>query len=206
MIALKQDEGLIQGLAIAKEAPKISHLFFADDSIIFCRAHKEEARHLMQVLHEYQRASGQQINIGKSEMMFSSKVSNTIKEEIQAIVPIPITNNIAKYLGMPTQVGRSKKQLFNFIMDKIWGKVKGWKENKLSFAGRGVLIRSVIQAIPTYIMSCFSIPQGICEQIESAICRYWWGGTDTSKKIHWKAKHVLFKAKREGGLGFRNIR
>ncbi|KAK2395425.1 hypothetical protein QL285_057163 [Trifolium repens] len=206
LIIKKQEEGLIQGIAIAVDAPKITHLFFADDSLIFCRARKEEATQLLEVLNEYQQASGQQINMNKSEMMFSPNLDNNIQDIFRNIITIPNTTNITKYLGLPTHIGRSKRQIFNFIMDKIWSKVKGWKENKLSFAGRGVLIRAVIQAIPTYIMSCFLVPQHICHQIEKAVCKFWWGGTDTQRKIHWKAKRELFKVKHEGGLGFRDIR
>jgi hypothetical protein len=66
-------------------------------------------------------------------------------------MPLQVTNSIAKYLGMPTTMRRARSQDFKFIMDKIWGKLKGWKERNLSFAGRSVLISAVIQAIPTYM-------------------------------------------------------
>ncbi|MCH95088.1 hypothetical protein A2U01_0016061, partial [Trifolium medium] len=159
MISHMQDKNLINGIAIANNAPKISHLFFADDSLIFCKANKEEATHLMAVLEEYQRVSGQKINLDKSEMTFCPNIQQGIKAEFQAVIPIQVTDNITKYLGMPTQIGRSKQGVFKFIMDRVWSKLKGWKEKNLSFAGRGVLISSVIQAIPTYMMSCFLIPK-----------------------------------------------
>jgi hypothetical protein len=78
---------------------------------------------------------------------------------------------------------RTKSQDFKFIMDKIWGKLKGWKERNLSFAGRSVLISAVIQAIPTYMMSCFLIPKDICSQIERAICNFWWGEKKVSTRF-----------------------
>jgi hypothetical protein len=55
------------------------------------------------------------------------------------------------------------------------------------------------------MMSCFLIPKGICSQIESAICKFWWGSKDSNHKIHWKAKNDLFKPKFIGGLGFRDM-
>lgn len=73
----------------------------------------------------------------------------------------------SKYLGLPAFVGRSKKQVFNFVQDRVWKKQKGWKEKFLSTAGREVLIKSVVQAIPTYVMSCFLLLMGLCEHIES---------------------------------------
>jgi hypothetical protein len=133
---------------------------------------------------EYQRISGQQINLSKSEMTFSPLLQQSIKQAFHNIMQIQIMDSIAKYLGMPTTIGRSKMQNFNFIMDKVWSKLKGWKERNLSFACRSVLISAVIQAIPTYMMSCFLIPKSICSQIEKAICKFWWGGKEGVHKNH----------------------
>jgi hypothetical protein len=127
----------------------------------------------MGALNEYQRISGQQINLDKSEMTFSPRLQQQIQQEFHAIMPFQVTNTIDKYLGMPTTMRRARSQNFNFIMDKIWGKLKGWKEKNLSFAGRSILISAVVQAIPTYMMSCFLIPNAICAQIEKAICNFW---------------------------------
>jgi hypothetical protein len=205
MISDKQNQSLINGLAIAQNAPKISHLFFADDSLIFCKANKEEVAHLKAIFEEYQRISGQQINMDKSEMTFSPKLYQHIKDDFHGILPLAITNNITKYLGMPTLIGHSKQVVFRFIMDKVRNKLKGWKEKHLSFAGRAVLISAVIQALPTYVMSNFMIPKSMCDQIEKAICRFWWGSKEGQQKIHWKARKELFKPKFQGGLGFRDM-
>lgn len=162
MITKAQQDGLIQGVSIATNAPAISHLLYADDNIVFCRAKPNEAKTVMDILNHYQEISGQKINLDKSEMIFSPNISQTYKHQIQTYLPIKISDSIQKYLGMPTQFGRSKEQDFHFIMDKIWKKLKGWKEKCLSFEGRGVLIRAVAQAIPTYYMSCFLLPKGLC--------------------------------------------
>jgi hypothetical protein len=205
MLSNKQDQSLINGLAIAQNAPKISHLFFADDSIIFCKANKAEATQLKEVFEEYQRISGQKINMDKSEMTFSPKIMPVIKNEFQNILPLTISPTIAKYLGMPTQIGQARQAAFNHIMEKIRNKLKGWKERQMSFAGRGVLISAVIQALPTYLMSCFMFPKSLCDKIEKAICSFWWGSSTGQHKIHWRARKDLFKPKFEGGLGFRDM-
>jgi hypothetical protein len=162
LITKLQDNNQIKGISIATNAPNITHLFFVDDSILFCRARPDEATHLMEALNEYQRVSGQQINLNKSEMVFSPHLHQSIKHNFQNIMPIEITSSISKYLGMPTSMGRTKVQDFKFIIDRVWSKLEGWKERNLSFAGRSILISAVIQAIPTYMMSCFLIPKEIC--------------------------------------------
>jgi hypothetical protein len=114
----------------------------------------------------YQNASGQLVNVHKSEIMFSKQVINSRKREIHNILPMQRVEHFSKYLGVPTHIGRSKNQAFQFIQDRIWKKLKGWKEKNLSFAGRATLIKAVAQAIPTYFMSSFLIPKGLCAHME----------------------------------------
>lgn len=70
------------------------------------------------------------------------------------------------------------------------------------FAPKVVFLK---RAIPTYIMSCFKIPQTICEQIESLISKFWWGQREEKKGIHWLAWDKLCVSKHGGGLGFRKF-
>jgi hypothetical protein len=60
-----------------------------------------------------------------------------------------------KYLGMPSDVGKSKSGAFKYLKDKVWKKVLGWMEQLLSVGGKEILIKSVAQAVPTFSISCF---------------------------------------------------
>ena len=102
-------------------------------------------------------------------------------------------------------MGRSKKCAFNDIKDRIWKRLQGWKEKLLSQAGREILIKAVIQAIPSYAMSCFRFPASLCDEICSMANRFWWGQRGCNRKIHWLNKAKLFKPKMEGGMGFRDL-
>jgi hypothetical protein len=66
----------------------------------------------------------------------------------------------SKYLGLPVIFGKSKNEVFSFVRDRVWKKLKGWKEKFLSRAGKETLIKAVAQAIPSYVMSCYKIPEG----------------------------------------------
>ena len=57
----------------------------------------------------------------------------------------------------------------------MWNKLQGWKEKFLSQVGREVLLKAVVQAIPTFVMSCFKLPSGLLEDIEMIIRKFWWG-------------------------------
>lgn len=62
------------------------------------------------------------------------------------------------YLGLSTFSLRSKRLQFAYLRERIIQKMQGWNSKKLfSMGGREVLIKSVLQAIPSYAMSCFKI-------------------------------------------------
>lgn len=128
-------------------------------------------------------------------------MKNTIRDRIG----VKAVESYSKYLCLPTMRGKSKKVIFTNLQDKLWKKIKGWKKKILSQAGKEVLIKSIAQPIPNYIMSCFKLPISYCSKMETLINKFWWGEGDNSKKIHWIAWETLCKPKNEGSLGFRNL-
>ena len=75
----------------------------------------------------------------------------------------------------------------------------------MSWAVREVLIKAVAQAIPTYALSVFKFCKDLCNSIQSAIMRFWWGHKQDEHKIHWVSRLKLCQQKEDGGLGFRAI-
>lgn len=84
-------------------------------------------------------------------------------------------------------------------------KLGGWKERTLSQAGKEVLIKVIAQAIPTYTMSCFAFPIGLCTEIKQLLCKFWWGSGESTSKIHWMKWKCMCLPKNKGGLGFRDM-
>ncbi|XP_040987655.1 uncharacterized mitochondrial protein AtMg00310-like [Juglans microcarpa x Juglans regia] len=110
-----------------------------------------------------------------------------------------------KHLGLPSVIGRSKVTAFQHIVEKVCRKLENWKVKFLSQAGKEILIKVVVQAIPTYSMNVFLLPRTLCNKLNSLISNFWWGTNDKTAKIHWKGWDSLSKNKVAGGLGFRDL-
>ncbi|CAJ2643989.1 unnamed protein product [Trifolium pratense] len=170
------------------------------------RATENEALVMKNILSIYEQASGQSINLQKSEIFCSKNVSDPVKNSISHILGVQQVLGTGRYLGLPSMVGRSRKATFRFIKDRIWKKINSWSSRCLSQAGREVMIKSVLQTIPSYIMSVFLIPHSLSDEIEKMLNSFWWGhNKDQSQGINWLSWERLSMHKSAGGLGFKSI-
>ncbi|XP_062094098.1 uncharacterized protein LOC133800152 [Humulus lupulus] len=88
-----EQRNLLEGLCFGRKGVRVSHLFFADDSIMFLNVDTDECRALKDILLCYTTASGQMINFSKSEVCFGSKVDDGAKKEIADIFEVKITDH-----------------------------------------------------------------------------------------------------------------
>jgi hypothetical protein len=162
----------INGVPIAAGGFRLSHLFFADESLLFCRANFTEWINLIQVLQTYERASGQQLNAAKTAIFFSRNTSIAFLDFIRINAGLYISTAFERYLGLPALVGHLKRQTFASICGWVKTKLDGWKEEFLSQVGKEILLKAIVQAFPTYSMSVFSLPLALCKSINSLMSSF----------------------------------
>ncbi|XP_074289322.1 uncharacterized protein LOC141614477 [Silene latifolia] len=148
-------------------------------------------------------ASGLKVNAAKSEVVFNG-VTTSLKDDIIQVSGFQEGNLPFKYLGVPIQPGRLLRKDCRVLTDKIVRKIRGIGARKLSYAGRLVLINSVLNTFYNYWASVFLIPKFVIHQIE-AICQnfLWENGTDYNRfpLVAWSD---ICYTKKEGGLGIKN--
>ncbi|CAA7020450.1 unnamed protein product [Microthlaspi erraticum] len=199
------NNGTLAGLRVARRSPRINHLLFADDTMFFCKTSPQSCETLRTILQKYEDASGQMINLQKSSITFSRKTPQEIRQRVKSTLNIDKEGGQGKYLGLPESFGRKKKDIFSRIVDRIRQKSIHYSSRFLSNAGKVTIIKSVLATIPTYSMSCFKIPTGLCKRIQSALTRFWWDSKPGKRKMCWLAWGKLTRPKNQGGLGFREI-
>ena len=200
-----QMNGLLPGIKVARNSPKINHMLFADDTMIFTKTDARSCSSLMDILHKYELASGQMINAHKSSISFSSKTPPEIRERVKTQQGIEKEGGVGKYLGLPEHFGRKKKDLFASIVDRKKQITVFWSTQLLSTAEKATMIQSVLSAIPIFAMTCFLLPLSLCKRIQSILTRFWWDSKDGERKICWISWEKLTQPKSLGGLGFRDI-
>lgn len=113
----------------------------------------QEAGEILRILNTCARISGQIINLEKSSINFSPNTPMATRDQISQLLGIHQVEKFEKYLGLLAELGRLKKAVFSYLKERLWSHIEGWSEKKLSMAEREVLIKSVLQSIPTYVMS-----------------------------------------------------
>lgn len=119
MLRRNVDDGLIHGCTVAKGAPNISHLFFADDCYLFFKATEVEANNMKRILNRYESISGQRINFWKSTVVFSPNTSVDDRTKVCDKFGVTEIERPRNYLGMPMIISRNRVASFSFLLDRV---------------------------------------------------------------------------------------
>ncbi|KAA3467731.1 reverse transcriptase [Gossypium australe] len=102
--------------------------------------------------------------------MLSSNISEGAKKEIPDVLGVRCSTNLEKYLELPNVAGKRKKESFQNLKDKVNQRISQWSSRLLSQGGNEVFIKSVLQAIPTYAMTCFLLLKSPCGDFRKHFC------------------------------------
>uniref|UniRef100_A0A803NVG0 Reverse transcriptase domain-containing protein n=1 Tax=Cannabis sativa TaxID=3483 RepID=A0A803NVG0_CANSA len=133
----------LSGCRVARGAPIISHMLFADDSYVYCKANGTEAANVLHLLSVYERASGQKVNFDKSSVFFSNNTRDDVREYICSFLGVSAATENSTYLGLPCTMGRSKNAILGFLKEKMRKKILSWETRFLSKAGKEVCSKGV---------------------------------------------------------------
>ncbi|XP_074374810.1 uncharacterized protein LOC141715234 [Apium graveolens] len=197
----------IHGVKICRRAPIINNMLFADDSYLFCKADSEEASTILELTETYEKASGQQVNKGKSSIFYSKNVFPYNRQAICQLLQMIEANEYSTYLGLLNVISSFKSALLGYLKDKVNMKIRSWEGNYISRSGKEILVKHVAQTFSSYAMSVFLLPLEITRNIEKNMTRFWWNSSQYDKsKLSWMSWDRLSKHKHAGGMSFRHFR
>nr|XP_009762742.1 PREDICTED: uncharacterized protein LOC104214731 [Nicotiana sylvestris] len=204
MLKRAQTNNWIRGFKVncrADSNMRISHLQYADDTLVFCEADREQLKVLRVIFILFEATSGLRINWYKS---FIYPVNEVM--ELQSLAGI-LGGNVGEmptvYLGMPFGAKSKSKGIWNGVLEKCEKKLANWKNHDLSMGGRLTLINSVLDVLPTYMMSLFPIPVNVVKRIDALRRNFLWEGNSEKKKFHLVNWSSVTTSKKAGRLGIK---
>jgi hypothetical protein len=182
----------------------VSHLLFADDTLIFSDANPAHIFNLRVLFTWFEAISGLKINFNKSEMAPVGNVPDL--GNLADILRCKTAQLPINYLGLPLGAKAKSKAIWDPILEKMERKLAGWQRMYLSKGGRVTLIKSTLSSLPTYYLFLFPIPSSVALRIDKIQRDFLWGGIGDGKRFHLINWHQVCQPLKFGGLGFRNIR
>lgn len=159
---------------------------FANDYFLFMQFKGEEVWCLQWLLNAFCEHSGLRINISKSELYLSPNFGGRERGILDSCFRFKVVPNPGIYLGASLNYsGRTKREVFNILVENLSRKLQGWKCKLLTFAGRCIMVKHVLQAVPIYLMSVFKIPSGVLQKMNTIIRRFLWQ-LDLGHGMFWK--------------------
>ena len=170
----------------------ISHLLYADDTILLCEANSKQLMYLRWTLMWFEAFSGLNINLNISVIIPLGRVDNV--EVLAAELGCGVGSLPSTYLGLPLGAPHRAMGVWDSIEERFRRRLATWKRQYISKGGRITLIRSTLSSLPIYFLSLFRMPKIVCSRLEKIQRDFLWGGGNLERKPHlinWKGVGVL---------------
>ncbi|WOK96223.1 hypothetical protein Cni_G04930 [Canna indica] len=187
------------------KGPSISHLFFADDILVFTKCNINYCKNLLETIDNYCDASNQKLNRSKSELFFSNNCPHKLKEDICSLFKIKDGHVPLKYLGSYIDSKRLNCNYQNIIVDKATERIDNWAGKNISQAGKIVLLNSMVNSILIHSLSSIWINDKVINRFRSVSRDFLWRTNSKKKAFHLLNWKVISTGKSCGGLGIRDI-
>lgn len=161
----------------ARHDNAIIALQYADDTAVIANAEQRTLIIIKVALRVFAKASGLEINFGKSGFVPINLTEMQI-EEARAILGFANMKFPVTYLGMSLSINTLRRQEYLPLIEKLEKRLAGWRGKMISRGGKLQLVKSVLSTIPVYFMTCFLLPQWVIQRIDQIRKSFLWGKND----------------------------
>jgi hypothetical protein len=140
-----------------------------------------EATKLNSILSDFTEASGMLLNLDKSKLYFFN-TPIAVQNHISRLLGIPKSSLPSIYLGIPLTGEPGRSISWDSLLLSISHRLSNWTFRPLNIAARLVLLKSVLQALPTYLFTALAAPISVIRAIRGLQRNFLWHGHQANKK------------------------
>ncbi|KAK1291395.1 hypothetical protein QJS10_CPB17g01214 [Acorus calamus] len=186
-------------------AEGLSHILYADDLVVMSTATPTQSQAVRRVLQDVHHMMGLTVSWPKSTVRFSPKVHPRWRRWMSRILRLKVAAGGWKYLGVPVLGERSRRARYSFVVDRVKQHIQGWKSQQLTMAGRLLLIKSVLNALPIHLLHATTLPLSTIHDIEQATRSFLWSGEARRRSVHLLNWETVTSPHSLGGLGLKKL-
>lgn len=164
----------------------------------------KEAKGIRKVLDEYLKMSGQVMNLEKSWVFFFN-TERMLHNRITQLLGLKSIVLPLKYLGIRINMGCRQSHIWEDVLNSCKNKSEQWKNKWLTQAGRLLMIKSVLSAVPIYSMQCFQMPSSVRAKLDGFLKDFVWDEAKENRKIPLINWETMCMWKEDGGAGLRKM-
>ncbi|GKV45281.1 hypothetical protein SLEP1_g52387 [Rubroshorea leprosula] len=168
LVSNATQKGLLEGVEVGSRGLKLSHLQFADNTILFGEATEKNVLAMKGILRAFEIVSGLKVSFNKSQLM-GICVQEEWLDRMAWLLCCKKGSMRFKYLGIPIEGNPRRIALWKPLLETFNKKLHTWKGRFLSLCGWITLINSVLSSLPVFWMSLYLVPRG-----EGAGVSFWW--------------------------------
>jgi hypothetical protein len=178
---------------------EVSHILFADDTLVFCGANASQISYMGALLVCFEAVSGLKVNLTKSTLILVSSLDDV--DQLTSSLGCGTADLPLKYLGLLLGASFKLKAIWRDLKDLMALRLAPWKRLYHSKEGSVALIKSTLSNLPIYLLSLFPIPADVAKRIEKIQHDFLWRGLNDEAKLHLVDWDKVCSPISEGGLG-----
>jgi len=164
---------------------------------------EREANNLNSILSDFTEASGMTLNLDKSKLFFFN-TPDAVQLHISRLLGIPKSSLLSNYLGIPLMGTTTRSISWDNLLLSISNTLRNWTFRPLNIASRPVLLKFVLQTLPTYLFTTLAAPKQVIKVIRNLHQNFLWHGHQPNKKWALVGWDKICTPKSMGGLGLRD--
>ncbi|XP_019432100.1 PREDICTED: uncharacterized protein LOC109339150 [Lupinus angustifolius] len=195
---------LYAGFKVGRSQIEISVLQFADDTMLVRKPDSSFIWTIKSILRCFDLVSRLKVNFHKSSLM-GINVHDNVIEAAATFLSCKVGSNPFNYLGIPVGANPRRFNTWTPVSVIVASRLANWKIKHVSFSGRLILINSVLNSIPIYMLSLYKAPKKVIPKLVNMQRSFMWGNKGGTRGIMWIAWDTIYKPKKNGGLGVKNL-